>query len=96
MSILAQIFPYIGGNKIPSDSLNLSWLEKILTELYKTDENSQIILPESLLILHGNKNYSSNNFLLNEKTTDPLSGAILGRLSIITAFLNSFTNLSKQ
>lgn len=91
MSVLAQVFPHIGGNKIPSDSLDLSWLNKIMRALYETDQVSQIILPESLLILHGNKDYPSKNFLLSEKTTDPSSGAILGRLSIITDFLNSFT-----
>uniref|UniRef100_A0AC34PZB9 DNA/RNA-binding domain-containing protein n=1 Tax=Panagrolaimus sp. JU765 TaxID=591449 RepID=A0AC34PZB9_9BILA len=91
LSVLAQVFPHIGGNKIPSDSLDLSWLNKIMRALYETDQVSQIILPESLLILHGNKDYPSKNFLLSEKTTDPSSGAILGRLSIITDFLNSFT-----
>ncbi|KAE9550715.1 hypothetical protein FO519_006081 [Halicephalobus sp. NKZ332] len=96
LCILAQIFPHIGGNKIPDPhSLDLSLLLEMASKLSKPNEPSQVALPEVLLTLHGNKNYPSEFMLFQSPTSDPSVAAIATRLSLIIAFLSSFSSATQ-
>uniref|UniRef100_A0AC34FP01 Uncharacterized protein n=1 Tax=Panagrolaimus sp. ES5 TaxID=591445 RepID=A0AC34FP01_9BILA len=89
LALMTHLWPHIGGGKLPGISF-IHDFEKLYPQI---ESPSNIILPEFLLIFHGDPEFTDSNFLTPHSSfVESTNAATVIRLNIIKNFFRKYSS----